>query len=256
MIIEFDIPVNSSKLGISIYPKLYTSRGMTLEIVRDGGKVTDAAVFSEQDHIIEKKNGSKWERYIIRQAGVPTPESGRKIKNGEIQTLTINWRSTAGSLPEGEHRIGFTFTAGGISETIYAEFTVESYMTNIFGISVFTQEVSRTGGTFFLESRNGDYDGHVNYDRSFTLQKKNGGKWEYLTMTNGADPADSEKVSTLYVHSGTGYNGQSVDIDWKDIFGSLPNGKYRIGKTFRMKVGGETKQATVYAEFEITDDMP
>ena len=254
---EFDVPETGSELGITLNTKRNTARWITLDAASIGDTVSEHMSFNENSYVIEQKKNGKWtEYYSTAVPGIPTPETARKINAGDVVTFTVDWRERAGSLPVGEYRIGLTFTGGSVSETIYAEFTVEEYMTNEFGLQIRPIEVSRTGGRFAFESLGGDYNVRTLSDKEFSLQKQTaGGKWKTLPAAEGGVPSKSASPA-LDAFTGGGSSGIMGDIVWKELFGTLSAGHYRLGKKFSAVIDGKTKEIMICCEFDITADTP
>lgn len=87
------------------------------------------------------------------------------------------------------------------------------------------------------------YNMTVHTDNEYWLEKKTDSGWEKLEMI--AQPNWVDASYTL----GHGMYTMTF-VDWSELYGPLPGGTYRMGKTFElMKAGGST--CTGYAEFEI-----
>ena len=254
---EFDVPEIDSKLGITLNTKRNTARWITLDAASIGDTVSGHMGFNESSYVIEQKKKGKWTEYFTTaKAGVPMPETARKINVGDVVTFTVDWRGGAGSLPVGEYRIGFIFNGGSVSETIYAEFAVEEYMTNEFGLQIRPIEISRTGGRFAFDSLGGDYNVRTFSDKEFSLQKQTaGGKWKTLPAAEGGVPSKSASPA-LNAFTGGGSSGIMGDIVWKELFGTLSVGHYRLAKKFSAVIDENTKEITLYCEFDITADAP
>ena len=254
---EFDVPEIGSKLGIQLYSKKNTARWITLDAASIGDTVSEHMSFNESSYVIEQKKKGKWTKYYTTSVpGIPTPETARKINAGDVVTFTVDWRGGAGSLPVGEYRIGFTFTGGSVSETIYAEFTVEEYMTNEFGLQIRPNEISQTGGKFVIESLGGDYSVFATYGDEFTIQKQTGsGKWKDLPVPDGFGWTEMF-TKKIWLTADGGNAGRSEEFDWSKIYGTLSAGHYRLGKKFSAVIDGKTKDIMIYCEFDITADTP
>lgn len=254
---EFDVPEIDSKLGITLNTKRNTARWITLDAASIGDTVSEHMSFNENRYVIEQKKNGKWKEYYTTAVpGIPTPETARKINAGDVVTFTVDWRERAGSLPVGEYRIGFIFNGGSVSETIYAEFAVEEYMTNEFGLQIRPIEVSRTGGRFAFESLGGDYNVRTLSDKEFSLQKQTAeGEWKTLSAAEGAVSQKSSSP-TLTAFTGGGSSGIMGTIEWKELFGTLSAGHYRLGKKFSAVIDGKTKEIMICCEFDITADTP
>ena len=253
----FDVPKMDSKLGITLNTKRNTARGITLDAASVGDTVSEHMGFNESSYVIEQKKNGKWTEYFTTaKAGVPAPETARKLNIGDVVTFTVDWREGAGSLPVGEYRIGFIFNGGSVSETIYAEFAVEEYMTNEFGLQIRPIEISRTGGKFGIDSLGGDYSGWASFENDFELQTKTkSGKWKALSVPDGFGWTElfTKKIQLI---SGGGYAGVLEEYDWSEIYGTLSDGHYRLAKKFSAVIDGKTKEITLYCEFDITADTP
>ena len=254
---EFDVPEIDSKLGITLNTKRNTARWITLDAASIGDTVSEHMSFNENRYVIEQKKNGKWtEYYTTAVPGIPTPETARKINAGDVVTFTVDWRERAGSLPVGEYRIGITFTGGSVSETINAEFTVEEYMTNEFGLQIRPIEISQTGGKFVIESLGGDYSVLATYGDEFTIQKQTGsGKWKDLPVPDGFGWTEMF-TKKIWLTADGGNAGISEEFEWSKIYGILSAGHYRLGKKFSAVIDGKTKEIMICCEFDITADTP
>lgn len=250
----------ASKLGLTLRTSSFTSMGMTLEIVQNGG-VAEGNISLGNGFIIDRLVNGKWEEYYRPEAGIPHTDLGIKVPRNEVSKWPIDWSKAVGSLPAGDYRFGEEFSCqseeqGLIKETRYCEFTIAPGKTNAFGLQITAAEISRTGGKFGIESIGGSKEGRATYTNGFWLQKQtSGGKWKAVEPAH-EDGDTGVRTSHIGLHTGAGYIGQLEEVDWAYGYGALKNGHYRLVKIFREDVDGDAEQIEVYCEFDITDDTP
>ena len=245
----------TSKLGITLRTAQYNARKMTLQIVQNGGTSDGNIGTSLYRYTIERRENGKWQSYYnyTPQAGVPTLETGLKVKRNDVTEVKFDWRETAGSLPVGDYRLGMTFDCGDIKETKWLEFTIEESMTNELGISIEVMEVSKTGAKLGIDSKGADEQGFAYFDKDlYTLEKKNSsGKWKNVVST-----VSTEMFTGKIAMCETGSAGMLETINWSGWCDKLSPGNYRISFKFYTGEGDSYKAVTLYAEFDITDDTP
>lgn len=120
----------------------------------------------------------------------------------------------------------------------------------LFRFSV--SDVSATGATVTCEDRGWDYDGELTTDEVFWLEHWNGS--EYVRLEPVADDfAWTDKITVIP----DGEAPISMEVEWEALYGALPSGYYRIGKSFVLTLdSGEIKKVDGYAKFRLfTEEM-
>lgn len=118
-----------------------------------------------------------------------------------------------------------------------------------WGITVSVFNVTSKGLTFRID-QSGEvvFPEGLSYGQDFSLEVWNGTAWEAVEpiIENWGFTTEAILLS----------KGQKTDvrIDWAWLYGALPAGEYRIGKTIRQeKVGGGGDYYTYYVSFQIPD---
>lgn len=96
---------------------------------------------------------------------------------------------------------------------------------------------------------NGEKTGTLTADNSFRLEQWDGS--DYTAVKPKAEPAAGQ-VKSIAPDSATTWQ-----VNWKDSYGKLPSGSYRIGKTFTYTDdSGKTQNVDFYAKFRVfAEDM-
>ncbi|MBO6301678.1 MAG: hypothetical protein J6N15_04520, partial [Ruminiclostridium sp.] len=134
----------------------------------------------------------------------------------------------------------------------YAEFTIDEHTPNVFGITMTAKNVSPESVTLAVQQSGASFHvkRNLGYKARFVLESKTGsGEWKKVDGNPVTWAPDIEPINE---------NGVTeIKEDFSDIYGSLPDGTYRISKQFVNYVGtGETKDdilnsSTYYCEFVI-----
>jgi len=101
--------------------------------------------------------------------------------------------------------------------------------------------LTRYGGEAWF-AQSDDYNLTVHTDNEYWLEKRTDTGWEKLELL--AEPVWEDASYTLGKERYT-----TVAVDWRELYGPLTSGTYRMGKTFYMVDGAMS--CTGYAEFEI-----
>ena len=106
------------------------------------------------------------------------------------------------------------------------------------GISL--ENVHPTGATILFHQNKDLIDGKLLCDYGYFIQKKENGDWIDLFSVPGQE---GQVCNIALLH----HNG----VDWKQQYGILPVGSYRLGKVIPITSGENPEYETVYAEFSI-----
>ena len=168
----------------------------------------------------------------------------RKEKYSVHQThfsdyIQLDWSTIYGELPDGTYRIAREVTNTSEDDlrvcTAYAEFTISASP-----VTISLENVHPTGATILFHQNKDLIDGKLLCDHSYFIQKKENGDWTTLFSIPG--PENQSYDIALLHHNG---------VDWKQQYGILPVGSYRLGKVIPVRSGENPEYETVYAEFSI-----
>ena len=168
----------------------------------------------------------------------------RKEKYSVHQThfsdyIQLDWSTIYGELPDGTYRIAREVTNTSEDDlrvcTAYAEFTISASP-----VTISLENVHPTGATILFHQNKDLIDGKLLCDYSYFIQKNENGDWIDLFSFTG--PENQICDIALLHHNG---------VDWKQQYGILPVGSYRLGKVIPVRSGENPEYKTVYAEFSI-----
>ena len=116
-----------------------------------------------------------------------------------------------------------------------------------FGVSIEIESVSPTGATILLNQYDDSKDMVLFGGNDYFLQAKTDDGWQDLaTIQDATFTTEAYDIANIRRHK----------IDWEWLYGTLPGGHYRIGKTIHLWQEGNTRNyGTVYAEFTL-DNPP
>ena len=165
-------------------------------------------------------------------------------------------------IPKGNYRVLKQIAVYGNGKnlgqlTAYAEFTIDEHTPNVFGITMTAKNVSPESVTLAVQQSGASFHvkRNLGYKARFVLERKTGsGEWKKVDGNPVTWAPDIEPINE---------NGiTEIKEDFSDIYGSLPDGTYRISKLFVNYVGtGETKDdilnsSTYYStEFTLQDNV-
>lgn len=116
-------------------------------------------------------------------------------------------------------------TGGSITDTPTGTPTTDTeiYMNETCGVSIGISDVKNTSGTLTIKNASGH---DISFGLEFSIQKYENGQWNTLKANKVVIPAIA-----ILVHDKNEY---SNTIQWKDYYGTLSEGTYRIVKTIYM----------------------
>ena len=96
-----------------------------------------------------------------------------------------------------------------------------------------------------IEITNGFDSGRIYFDKSFWLQRNTGGIWQDIPVIGSNNfPYDTHSLASKQV--------LPLKIYWAWLYGELPPGEYRIGKSFlHQPDNGEDSQYDIFATFTL-----
>lgn len=124
--------------------------------------------------------------------------------------------------------------------------TVELIQTDdSWGIALSSTNVSNTGLTLICSQNGGEITGELQTGEKYWIEEKVDGKWQELSTPE--KPIWQDLSYTIKMQNLTQW-----DIQWSDLYGTLPQGKYRIGKEIQdFRGGSDYDEKAYYAEFVI-----
>lgn len=117
-----------------------------------------------------------------------------------------------------------------------------------WGITLSVKDVTETGLTLVIAQEGGEPTGELYYGSDYFLERLNDGTWEEMPYATDEDLITwtSEAYAVLMG------DAAEKSIVWDHVYGSLPAGTYRIGKTFMdFRASGDFDEETYYSGFEI-----
>lgn len=95
-------------------------------------------------------------------------------------------------------------------------------------------------------------EGHVSFaaEEGFWLETFDGGVWRLLKEPLTLSPGESRTISVSWEQKDT------LDIDWSDSYGPLPEGFYRLGRYYTVTMeNGRTETQPCYCKFQIRNQQ-
>ena len=125
------------------------------------------------------------------------------------------------------------------------EDTSTAVETDIWGITLSTENVTPSGMTLKIIQSGGEFEGELEYGSDFTLEVRQNQEW--VTVEPQKDVAWTLVAFMLPENQTT-----KLDINWNFIYGELPAGHYRLCKEFMDFIDtGKYTTRTYYAEFTL-----
>ena len=163
-----------------------------------------------------------------------------------------HWKDVYGRLPDGTYRITKEITIHSDSEEpetypVSVEFTIggtaDKYITYTL------EDITPTGAKLYEHEKVED-DFQLIYEGSegFWLEAWQDGQWNYVEPAGYIEPIfENEK---RYIHE-LDYPSSHIELDWSQLYGELPDGKYRIAREVTNTTEEDLRVCTAYAEFTI-----
>lgn len=171
----------------------------------------------------------KKDKYYVREQIFPSSHT------------KLDWSALYGELPDGTYRIAREVTNTAEDDlricTAYVEFTISSSP-----VTITLENVRPTGARILFHQDQNRIDGPLICDHDFFLQQLVHGTWEDLPkLAELPFPDQTYDIAVLHHHG----------LDWKQMYGTLPIGSYRLGKEIPVTSGEHPEYTTVFAEFSI-----
>ena len=242
---EFTIAGDDPELGITLTAKDITPEGITVVTAQYGGSYTDRITYGSY-FWVEKQTNGKWEALPYIHDNIGFTDLGYELNRDSTREEKINWNYMYGALSAGTYRYAKEFY-GGEKKTLYAEFTLDAETASTLGVTMWVKENNTEKMTLMISQFGGSTDEQIWYDPAFVIERKSGDKWEEMPTLTGQPPTWNALAHILNRNTDT-----EVKVTWGEfIYGTLPEGDYRIAKTF----SGGSRSETVYANFKVTASM-
>lgn len=124
--------------------------------------------------------------------------------------------------------------------------TVELIQTDdSWGIVLSATDISNTGLTLVCSQNGGEITGELQTGEKYWLEEKVDGQWQELSIPE--KPVWQDEAYTIETQNLTQW-----DIQWTNLYGTLSQGEYRIGKEIQdFRGGSDYDEKAYYAEFVI-----
>ncbi|MBR5089654.1 MAG: hypothetical protein IK093_09505 [Ruminiclostridium sp.] len=244
-----------SAWGVSMTASDVSTEGLTLTVSRSGPDDGDVHYFADYVLEVTDETGS-WEE-VNRKARRNTvfPDKYNSLVPGRNNTESISFYT--GTLSPGHYRIKRRLTgdSGGVKGSLYAcaEFDITDATPNGWGLSMSCgNDACEDGVTLTVRHDEPVMNiREVWSNEAYAVERYVKGKWEALEPTDDNFAwSDTNKVIAVG-------NSKTVALNWERIYGLLPEGKYRIAKTFYSSFANKpsrTVSNTLYAEFTVDKD--
>ncbi len=133
------------------------------------------------------------------------------------------------------------------------EETAKDYQTTVeliqtddsWGIVLSVTDISNTGLTLVCSQNGGEITGELQTGEKYWLEEKVDGQWQELSIPE--KPVWQDEAYTIETQNLTQW-----DIQWTNLYGTLSQGEYRIGKEIQdFRGGSDYDEKAYYAEFVI-----
>ena len=117
-----------------------------------------------------------------------------------------------------------------------------------WGVSLSVKDVTASGLTLVISQSGGSPEGELNTGSPYWLQVWNGSEWAAVEET----PSEFDRCWTSEAYFIPLDGSLDMEVNWEWMYGTLPAGIYRIGKTVMGFRGpGDYTNREYYAQFEI-----
>ena len=119
-----------------------------------------------------------------------------------------------------------------------------------WGVAMSVEDVSPTGLTAVFDYTNPILTGELTYGEDYHLQRLSNGEWVDVEML-----AEENAVITI-AYAVPPNSTSRHSVNWSSIYGELPSGTYRIGKSVSLSTApGTYENRVLYAEFSLGDSL-
>jgi len=199
-------------------------------------------------------DGENWSDYFVSEShgsftayidvGIDADYSIRVFDNGHADVTyggeTRHYRTGKNAYPA----LKALLTEATGEDVVQAQ---AEYVLN-WGISLEARNVTSSGMELICVQDGTPLPGMLMTGRHFVLEKKTRDGWEELPILRPEAVWTTEGLM-ISIDGVT-----SWDVDWTWLYGTLPEGEYRIGKSIsHSQITGESVDYTYYAEFAVTE---
>lgn len=122
-----------------------------------------------------------------------------------------------------------------------------------WGIRLRVADVTPTGLTLICEQSGGNPTGELQTGPMFWLERHVDGEWKNVEQRQFGEDTDAVYAFEYIAYILRKGSSRIWRIKWSNLYGDLPEGRYRIGKRITDFRGtGDYDMRIYYAEFEVT----
>ena len=117
---------------------------------------------------------------------------------------------------------------------------------DLWGLALKAEDVTPTGLNLHLIQSGGQYTGELETGSYFWLERESGGAWTEV------EPLTEDLAWTMEAYLIQPEGDTEMEVKWSALYGELPTGSYRLGKTVMDFRGtGDYDQQIYYAHFTV-----
>ena len=184
--------------------------------------------------------GGKTEVQIDPAAIQPLPEESTQSQLSSGTACTIE--KVTPEIPSNQTEYDREVSLGLISKQW-------EFLEKTWHVRIGSEDVKSTGLRQTFEEAG---EGHVSFaaEEGFWLETFDGGVWRLLKEPLTLSPGESRTISVSWEQKDT------LDIDWSDSYGPLPEGFYRLGRYYTVTMeNGRTETQPCYCKFQIRNQQ-
>ena len=184
--------------------------------------------------------GGKTERQSGIAAIQPLPEENTQLQLSSGTACTIDLVTP--EIPSNQTDYDREVSLGLISKQW-------EFLEKTWHVRIGSEDVKPTGLRQTFEEAG---EGHVSFaaEEGFWLETFDGGVWRLLKEPLTLSPGESRTISVSWEQKDT------LDIDWSDSYGPLPEGFYRLGRYYTVTMeNGRTETQPCYCKFQIRNQQ-
>lgn len=177
-----------------------------------------------------------WEIHVE----TPLPEENTQLRLSSGTAYTIE--KVTPEIPSNETDYDREVSLGMISKQW-------EFLEKTWHVRIGSEDVKPTGLRQTFEETG---EGHVSFaaEEGFWLETFDGGVWRLLKEPLTLSPGESRTISVSWEQKDT------LDIDWSDSYGPLPEGFYRLGRYYTVTMeNGRTETQPCYCKFQIRNQQ-
>ena len=222
--------------------------GVTLEFTGYTRQMLSLVIANDSDYDIKYGNGYEISGDYWGYAGEADYEYYNLLA-GEREKTFISLQD----LPAGEFRIAknivFTpeYPAGTRSYELHTEFSIDNdaIPTDMRSVSMEADPDFTTSIGAVFRITNGFDSGRIYFDKYYLLQRNVNGAWQDIPLKSSDD-------FSFETHSLASRQELSLFVYWEWLYGELPPGEYRVGKSFLHRADDmDATQYQLYATFTV-----